>query len=104
MNVIEGRLVDLELRQVMAQARQRLMVEPGADLARVAQTVVLVVTDEECTEVRPRTLRRREAADHQLLLVAALELQPVARALAGVGARRPLGDDPLQTPPAGVGV
>ena len=56
------------------------MVEACADLAGVAQTLVLLVAHQQRAEVRARPLRRGEAADHELLLEVALELEPVARA------------------------
>src|SRR6185503_12743121 len=68
--------------------------------AGVAQHAVLVVAHEEGAEVGPRPLGRGEPADHELLLRVALELQPVARALARVRAVRPLCDHALEALPA----
>ena len=81
---------------------QRVVVEAGADLAGVAQPAVLVVADQQRAEVRARALRRRVAADHQLLLGVALELAPVARAGGAVGAVGALGDDALEALAAGL--
>lgn len=49
-----------------------------------------------------RPLRRSEAADHQLLLARALQLEPVAAAPVGVSAGGALGDQPLPAPVAGI--
>ena len=82
----------LEPRGEVAQRRAR---EPGADLARVAQPPVLVVAEQQRAEVGAAALRRRVAADHELLLGRALELEPVARAAVDVRRVGALGDQPL---------
>jgi hypothetical protein len=53
------------------------VVEPGADLARVAQPAVGVVADEQRAEAGAGALRVGPAAHDELLLVHALELEPV---------------------------
>ena len=87
-----------------AELAERLVVEAGADLPGVAERAVLVVADEQGAELGARALRRREAADHELLLGVALQLQPVARAPAGVGAVGALGDHALEALPARLAV
>ena len=98
LNGVERRLALLELAHRAPSARSVCLVEARADLAGVAQLAVLVVADEQRAELAARALRRREAADHQLLLGVALELQPVARAAADVGAVGALGDHALPAP------
>src|SRR5262245_41861532 len=77
---------------------QRRAREARPDLARVAQLVALEVTDEQGAEIGAGALRRGEAADDQLLLGGALELEPVTRAGRHVRRAEALGD---QTLPAG---
>src|SRR5215210_8624462 len=92
----ERRRVLLELAQPPAQFAQRCVVEAGAHLAGVAERAVLVVAHEERAEVGPRSPRSGEAADHELLLRVALQLQPVARATARVRAVGALRDHALE--------
>src|SRR5262245_10075706 len=93
--VAERRVVAAPVTQLLAQGTQQRAVEAGADLAGVAQLAVVVVAHEQRAELDPGALGLGEAADHQLLAVRALELQPVARAPAAVGALGPLGDQPF---------
>src|SRR5215218_15658 len=93
---LERRLRLLELAQPRAQLPQRRVVEARADPARVAEHAVAVVAHEQRSELRARSLRRREPADHELLLGVALQLQPVARAAAVVRAVGTLGDHSLE--------
>src|SRR5215211_6847378 len=102
MDVGERAVLALELAQPSAEAVERRAVEAGADLARVAQRAVLVVPDQQRAEVGAGALRRREAADHELLLGVALQLQPIARAARAVGAVGTLGDEVLEPVPAGL--
>src|SRR5439155_2666032 len=82
--------------QLIAQPVERALVEPGPHLARVAQPAVgQVVADQQRPEAPPRAPRRRPAADHELLPVRALDLQPVARAGRDVRARGELCEDAL---------
>src|SRR5687768_11409127 len=67
-DVGERRVVALEPAQALAELPQRGVVEPGSDLAGVAQLAALVVPDQQRAEVRARALRRGVAADHELLL------------------------------------
>ena len=81
-------------------ASERGGVEAGADLARVAQGSGLVVADQQRADPDARAARLGEAADDDLLLEHALELEPVARAAAAVGRVRALGDQTLPAGPA----
>src|SRR4051812_29875262 len=91
----ERRIGAPERAQAAAEVAQRLVVEAGADLARVAQPAVVVVADQERAELGARPLWRGVAADHELLALLALHLQPVARAPVAVRAVGALGDETL---------
>src|SRR5207244_336263 len=82
--------------------RQRVLVEPGADLPRVPELApLLVVADENGSEAGTRPRGVGVAGDHELLLADALELEPVLDAAARpVGPVSALGDQPLPAPPA----
>jgi hypothetical protein len=69
------------------------MREAGADLPRVAQPAVIVIAEQQRAQVGAAAARRCEAADHELLLGRALELQPITRAAALVRALGTLRDD-----------
>src|SRR5215211_27808 len=60
----------------LAQRRPR---EPGAHLARVAEPAVGVVAEQKRAQIGAAAARGGVAADDELLLGRALELQPVAR-------------------------
>src|SRR5262249_10795336 len=66
--------------ELLAQRHERLRVEAGTDLARVAQIATFVVAHEQRAEPDATALRLGEAADDELLLGFALELQPVGTA------------------------
>jgi hypothetical protein len=57
---------------------EQLLVEAGPDLAGEDQLVAAVVAEQQGAEAVPGPLGVGVPADHQLLLVGALELQPVA--------------------------
>ena len=70
----------------LLQVAQRLRVEAGADVAGVAQPARLVVdAEQQRAEPGARALRVGVAADHELLALRALELDPVGRAARHVG-------------------
>src|SRR5262245_41389785 len=71
-------------------------VEPGADLGDVDELAGVVEPEMQRAEVSPCALRPRVAADHEHPPQLALDLQPVARALRGVGTIAPLRDHALQ--------
>src|SRR5690349_1576454 len=65
---VEGRIVALKFAHRAAQAGQRRVAESCPDLARVDEPAVLVVVaEQQRTEMRSRTLRVGEAADQKLL-------------------------------------
>src|ERR1700750_1404285 len=77
----EGLSVADQVTHAGPQFGERPVVVPGADLAGVAQRVAaVVVPDEQRSEAASAAGRIGEAADHELLLGDALELQPVLRA------------------------
>src|SRR5258707_4714513 len=92
---VERRGRALEPLELVAEQVQRPLVEPGTDLARVAQLAPLVEADEDRAESLPRATRLGPAADHQLLTVGTLELQPVAGTLGDVWAGGALCDHAL---------
>ena len=67
----------------------------GADLSGIAECVLLVVSDEQGTEVRPAAGRIGVAADDEFLLPDALQLQPILRAARDVRCIGALGNEPL---------
>src|SRR6185312_2985288 len=75
-------------------------VEARADLAGIPQLAALGVVHAQLERAEPPGARAsplRPAADHQLLALRVLDLQPAPVALAGQVARvEPLGDDALQ--------
>jgi hypothetical protein len=82
--------------QPRAETPHGLVGEAGADLAHVDETVPgLVNAEEECAETGSRSLRLGEAADHDLLLLDALDLQPASTSPSLVVAVAPLGHDAL---------
>src|SRR5919198_330448 len=77
---------------------QVLLLEAAADVARVHEPIAVVVADDERAEaLGPAPLARHPAANHHLLALHVLDLQPAARAPAGlVGAVQALGDHALE--------
>src|SRR5207247_9581616 len=88
----ERRALPSQRREPLRQVVQRRPIEAGADLARVLQPAALVVAQQQRAELLARPARGGVAADHELLLVAALELAPVPRPGADVRTVRALGD------------
>src|SRR5882757_9567785 len=82
-----------------------LLVEPGPHLARIDELPVAVVdAQQQRAEPDPAASRVGVPADHELLAILALELQPVlgpAGLVRGIG---PLGDEPFPARLAGFGV
>src|SRR5205823_705558 len=65
------------------------------------EVAVLVVAEQQGSEMGARALRVGVAADDELLIQDALELEPRLRAAAGlVGSVRSLGDEPFPSLPA----
>src|SRR5580765_4426319 len=92
----EGRRRSLELTQFPADVLERAHVEPRADLGDIDELAPVVETQVQRAEVSSRALRRRVAADHELLPELTLDLQPVPRPLRGVQAVALLGHDAFQ--------
>src|SRR5207247_1582143 len=81
----EGRSVGLERGELLLHRAQQLLVEAGADVARVAQLAVGVVdAEQQRAESRAASFRVGVAADHELLAPRALQLDPRARAFRDV--------------------
>src|SRR5262249_45293871 len=101
--VDERRLESVQRAKPGAEWAQRFGAVAGSDLARITEPTLLVVADEERPEVRAAAGRIRVAADDQLLLPRALQLQPVPRATRGVRRIGALGDQALPARPACLG-
>src|SRR5215470_309830 len=86
-----------------ADRLERALVESGAHLGDVDELGPVVQSQMQGTEVRPRALRHRVAADDEFLTELALDLQPVARALRGIRAVALFRDDTLEALLAGSG-
>src|SRR5580692_5741901 len=100
---VERRAVALNSGQRRVQAVQHAVAEPGADLARIGQLAVgVVVAEQERAQPLARALRIGVAADHELLRVLALELQPVTRPRALVRRGGALGDEAFPAVAAGL--
>src|SRR5581483_1466834 len=76
----EGRRRARERPEALREARQRALVEPRADLADEAQLRAGVRAEEERAEMRPGAAGGGVAADHELLLLLDLDLEPAPRA------------------------
>ncbi len=82
---------------------ERLLVEAAADAAGEAQVPGLVVdAEQQRADAGARALRVGPAADHELLALRALELDPGRAAPRHVGRVGALADHPLEAHPAGV--
>src|SRR3954451_883138 len=97
-----GRLAH-QRREPLGELLQGRAREARPDLAGVAETIAVVVADEQGAEIGARPPRRSEAADDQLLRARALELEPVARPGGDVGRAEALGDQPLPAVTARLG-
>ena len=73
----ERRVGSRAVSQPRAQVVEGVGVEPGPDLAGVLEPAVAVVAEQQRAELDARASRLGVAADHELLAVFALELQPV---------------------------
>ena len=67
----------LRTGQLFVQAAQRRRVEPSADLAGIGQRAVVVVAQQQRAKPDAAAFRRGVADDYELLVAAALELEPV---------------------------
>ena len=101
--VDERRFGRLQLAQPDTELVERRPGVAGADLPGVAEGALLVVTNEQSTEVRPAAGGIGITANDELLLPDALQLQPVLRATSDVRCVGALGDEPLPAGSAGRG-
>src|SRR5581483_8902519 len=102
LRVRERRVAQPELSHRRAELMEHVRVEPGPDLARILEPAVAVVAQEQRAELDTRAARFGIAADHELLPMLALELEPVLRARGHVRALGPLGNQPLPALAAGL--
>ena len=97
----EGRRRLLELVQHRAQLCQGLVVESGPDLAGIAELARFVDAEQQRAESPAAALRIGESADDHFLPLAALDLDPLARAhtraVERVGALRDRAFEPEST-------
>src|SRR5246127_5443672 len=93
----ERRILALERRGALEESRDRLRVEPRADVPGVAQRLALEITEQQRAERVARPLTAGQAANRELRRLCRLDLEPRARALAGlVGRVDALGDHALE--------
>src|SRR5262245_8577664 len=78
------------------------MVEPRSNLTRIYEPSVAVETQEQGSEAYPAPSWIRVSADHELLFLPALDLEPIARPPGDVRAGPVFCDDPLPSVPAGL--
>src|SRR6266545_8229843 len=86
----------LQRGQLVVEPAQGLLVEPCPHLARVDELPVAVVdAEQQRTEAGAAALRIGVPTDHELLVVLALELQPVLGPAARIWGVGPFGDEPF---------
>src|SRR5205807_9625948 len=85
----------------LADGLERALVEGRADLGGIPGRALVVEPQMERAEVSASRLRQGVAADHEFLPELTLDLEPVPRALRGVGTVALLRDDALQALLAG---
>jgi len=76
--IVERGVLGVQLAHPPGEVMERRLVESGPDLARIPQAVAVEVPDQQRAIFESRAPRRRVAADHKLLPVLTLELEPVA--------------------------
>jgi hypothetical protein len=83
---------------------QDLVAEAGADMSDVAPCVAFPHGEDKGAEERPGAPGRREAGDHHFLSLCRLDLQPIRGPASGrINAVGPLGHDPFEALPLGLG-
>src|SRR5258705_7531000 len=84
--VSEGASRFLPLCKRATKPLQRVLIEPGPDLARVDELAAAIETHQQGPETNAASSRIRVAANHKLLLFPTLEFEPVARSSGDVNA------------------
>ena len=83
---------------------QDLVAEAGAYMSDVAPCVAFPHGEDQGAEERPSAPGCREARDHHFLSLCRLDLQPIRSSAAGrINAVGPLGHDPFEALPLGLG-
>ncbi|MNE11301.1 hypothetical protein D3C80_1040530 [compost metagenome] len=97
------RFFHLQRLELLMEAAQRRLVEPGADFAGIAQlaTVAVMQPQQQRAEGMARAFRLGESDDYELLPMLAFELDPVAAAPGDIGRPKTLADQALHAHPAG---
>ena len=92
----ERRVLHFPRLEQLRNARELLLIEPGAGVADVLQPPAFLHAEQQRPEVLPRLARLGPAADDELLFLLQLDLPPGGRAAPRlVGGRRVLGDQPF---------
>src|SRR5207244_10638191 len=95
LGVAQRRRRSLQTAKTSAEHRQLPLPEPGAHLPAEPEITILVVTDEQRPQPRACPTRIGPSDHDELLLVAALELEPFLRPGMRVGRRSSLRDEAL---------
>ena len=95
--VPKRRLGNFDATQTLVDDAQRFLRETRADAPDVAQRFAVVQAHQQGAEMFAGVLRSGPAADDGVELSHDLQLQPIARAFAGVSAVNLLGDDAFET-------
>jgi hypothetical protein len=92
----EWRLLAPQRLELCPDRVLELAVEAAADARHIDEAIAVVDADVQRAEVAATALGIGIAADHELLLLLALELHPVVGALPDIWAGRALGNDAFQ--------
>src|SRR6478672_13578632 len=95
LGIAQRRRRSLQTAETSAQPLQLALVEPRAHLPAEPEITILVVTDEQRPQPRACPTGFGPPDHDELLLVAALELEPVLRPSVRVGRRGSLRDETL---------
>jgi hypothetical protein len=98
----ERHLFDRQRLEALVQRCERPLAHARADAAHVDQmTIRLEVTEQEGSDIRPRSFGVRPSHDDKLGPVEALRLDPRSTVARQIGAIEPLGDDAFEPVLAG---
>ena len=100
--LLEGGFVRLQGFEPGAELPGGLLGEAGAGASGIDELLVLVISEEECSDACRAVGREGEAADDELLLVEAFHLEPGGGPAAGGLAVGTLGDDAFGVELAGL--
>jgi hypothetical protein len=95
-HAVAGRVAPDVRREQLDELAEHRVVHAGTDAPDVAQAPFHELGELQRADERARPLRLRIADDDEIAGAIGLDLEPVRRSPTGVGAVRPLGDDPLE--------